>query len=457
MTARVRAAHPAGLLLVIAFLIATLGPVLAGLDHHPAKSIDMDRNHVPVIRGFAAEWPTPDLTDYDSATTPGMHLALAGLTRLLGDSETILQAATCTFGAALVWIAWCFAARPAGPWLAAACTLPLAASPYVLGNAIWVMTDDLALALAAISMGVAIFARPSTAAAATSAVAMTLSVLVRQINVWPTAVAWMATVLGRPSIRRRLPFRDRLDEATTTAPAIVLGLGVIGAFAVLAAFAVLWNGLVPPMFQPGGGGAATHAGGLNVAVTPYTLSLLGVYATPALLVLLPYWREDGAIRRCAILGATIGLAAGLLPDSAPGLEVGRNGGWLWTLAAGMPVVAGRSLPLVAGATLGGLTAGAMLGLARAAGRERAAWLMLGFGVSFLAAYTANAQAFQRYFDPPVLLAIGWGLASACSARTEAGPVAAARLATAALGVAAMQIVFAIATLYLPLVRLATAD
>jgi hypothetical protein len=451
------AAHPAGILLVIAFLVATLGPVLLGLDHFPSKSIDMDRNHVPVIRTFAAEWPSPHLDDYDSATTPGMHLALAALSRITGDSETVLQSATCVFGAGLVWIAWLFASRVAGPWPALACTLPLAASPYVLGNAIWVMTDDLALALAAITMGVAIFTRPTVATSAISGIAMVLSVLVRQINVWPTAVAWLATVLGRPAMRRRLPFRDRTDSDAGITPAIVLGVGVCAAFAVLGSFIARWNGLVPPMFQPGGGGAATHAGGLNVAVTPYTLTLLGVYALPAVIVLLPFWREDASSRHRAVIGASLGLATGLLLESAPGIEVGRNGGWLWTLADRLPVVAGRSTVLVAGATLGGLAAGSMFGLARSAGRERAAWLMLGFGVSFLAAYTANAQAFQRYFDPPVLLAIGWGLATAARARTEAGPIRNGRLGFAAVGVAAMQMVFAVATLYLPLLRHGTVD
>ena len=68
--------------------------------------------------------------------------------------------------------------------------------------------------------------------------------------------------------------------------------------------------------------------------------------------------------------------------------------------------------------------------------------------SFIAAYTANFQAFQRYFDPPVLLALGWGLALAVGARTSAGPLGSSRVAVAALGMAAMQAVFAAATLYL---------
>ena len=445
-----RACLVPGLVLVLGFLFLTVGPVLTGFDHFPSKSIDMDRNHVPVIRSFASEWPSPDLQDYDSATTPGMHLMLAAVERGFGSSETVLQLATCLFGALLVGTAWWFGSRVVGGWVAAACILPLALSPYVLGNAIWVMTDDLALALVAISIGIAIFLRPSPGAASVSGVVMVLSVLVRQINVWPTALALVATILGRPGIRRRLPFRDELDDDGGVLPASILGVGVLAAFGVLAGFAVLWGGLVPPSFQPGGDGAMVHSGGLNLAVTPYVTTLFGVYALPAMVVLLPMWREDPRVLRAGLRGALLGLLIGVVLHSAPGAEAGRVGGWLWTLADRLPVVAGRSTVLLAGATLGGFTAGVFFGMLGSAGRSRAGWLMVGFAASFLAAYTANAQAFQRYFDPPVLLTLGWCLALTVGGVTSGGPLTPARAACAGLGMAAMQAVFAVATLYLRL-------
>ena len=73
-------------------------PVLGGSTTSP-KSIDHDRNHVPVIRTFAEEWPNPDLVDYDSATTPGMHLLMAAVVRF-GDSETMLQVLSVSSGCA---------------------------------------------------------------------------------------------------------------------------------------------------------------------------------------------------------------------------------------------------------------------------------------------------------------------------------------------------------------------
>ena len=83
----------APLVLLLGFLLVTMGPVLVGLDHFPAKSIDQDRNHLPVIRAFADALPEVDLRDYDSATTPGMHLFLAVMVRAGFDDETSLQLA----------------------------------------------------------------------------------------------------------------------------------------------------------------------------------------------------------------------------------------------------------------------------------------------------------------------------------------------------------------------------
>ena len=89
-----RARWVPGVVLMVGFLLLTAGPVIVGFDHYPQKSIDMDHYHLEVIHGFAAEWPNPRLDDYKSATTPGMHLVLAAMVRVLGPSETLLQLAT---------------------------------------------------------------------------------------------------------------------------------------------------------------------------------------------------------------------------------------------------------------------------------------------------------------------------------------------------------------------------
>ena len=78
--------------------------------------------------------------------------------------------------------------------------------------------------------------------------------------------------------------------------------------------------------------------------------------------------------------------------------------------------------------------------------------LVGFGASFRAAYTANAQAFQRYFDPPVLLALGWLLATCHGARTSGGLVSGARISAAGIACGGMQLALAVLTIYLRIGR-----
>lgn len=440
----------APVLLAMLFLAVTMGPVLAGFDRYPNKSVDHDAHHVPVVLAFAEMLPAVDLSDYGSATTPGMHLILAVAVRLFGPSETMLQLCSCFFGLLLLLVAYRFAAKVASPWTAFACTLPLAASPYVLGNAIWVMTDNLSLALVGLSIGTSVFCVATKGAAIRSGVAMVGSVLVRQINIWVSGIALLAFLFQWDPIRRRLPFRDPLDPAAGgSGPAVVFALWTMVAAGIVFGFWLLWGGLVPPAFQVGGEGF-THAGGLNHGVTPAAFTLLGFYAFPATVLLLPYWSHDRSVRRLALVGLVVGLLAGVLFESVVGKEHGRIGGLLWTAANLTPTVLGRSTLIVAGSAFGGATAGILLGLLVAAGRARTAWLLAGFAASFLAAYTVNSFAFQRYFDPPILLALGWCLASLESRRTSGGRIGRGQLRLAAAGVCSMQIVFSVGTVYLML-------
>lgn len=434
-----RTALPA-LVLLAGFLLLTLGPVLSGYDQFDNKSIDMDKSHVPVVRHFARQMPSIDLSDYNSATTPGLHVFLALVTSFFGDSVTLMQVVTCGFGAGLVLLVWWYASRVVAPWVALAVTLPLALNPYVLGNSIWVMTDNLSLVMVSIVIGSSVFLAPTPRRLTVVSLAIVGAILVRQINLWTVAGAMLAVIAGAPGIRGRLPWHDPLDEDWSLDKLLVITIGIIAGVFTLSWFIWMWGGLVPPTY------AEYHAGGINPAVASYCLTMLGVYALPLSLMFCGELFTRPFVRRRTVMGLFIGLAVGLAFNSAPGIEVGRNGGWLWTLADALPVIGGRSSLLVLGSAMGGATAGLMFGLAGHAGRSRAGYLLIFFAISFVAAYTANSQAFQRYFDPPILLLIGWSLAIA---HREADGMD-RRIVMAGLGCAAMQLVFASWTLYRPL-------
>ncbi|MDA9858809.1 hypothetical protein N9D23_11875 [Rubripirellula sp.] len=457
----------APLLLLVIFIAATLGPVLLGFDHFPKKSVDHDHHHIPVVLSFAERLPEVDLSDYASATTPGMHLAMAVFLSATGFSdpratETLLQVCSCFFGVLLVLAAFRYASRISSPWTAFVCVLPVASSPYVLGNAIWVMTDNLSLALIAVTVGTTLFCEANGAFAFRSGVALVCSVFVRQINIWVSGVAMVGYLLQWTPVRRHLTFPDQPQTlGNGFVPMVIFAVATILAAGVIIGFVLLWGGLVPPMFQIGGGGM-THAGGFNYGVTPGVLSLLGVYASPAIVILMPFWIRDGRIVRTMMIGLGIGLLAGLTFESVAGKEYGRISGWLWLFASKAPAVLGRSCLVFAGSIVGGGTAGVLFGLLTTAGRGRTACLLAGFAISFSTAYTVNSWAFQRYFDPTILLAIGWCLASLETStrvrgapesapsglgRADCKPLGLVQVRLAAIGVFAMQAVFAAFTLY----------
>ena len=436
-------------ILLLLFLAATLIPVLIGFDHNrQARIIDHYSYHIPTVMEFAAALPAVDLSDYRSATTPGTHLLLALVVRAFGPSETMLQVCSCFFGVAFLIVAYINAARVASPWTALACVLPLASSPYVLSNAIWVMTDNLSFTLIAITLGSTLFCVAGIPQATRSGLALVCSVFVRQINIWVSGVALLGFLFQWEPVRRRLPFADPLQPSHRgLGPAMIFAVATIAAVAIIASFVSLWGGLVPPKFQVGGNGGATHAGDLNFGLTPGVLSVLAVYASPAILVLLPCWLHNRRVRRTALIGLLLGLLAGLLFESVTGWEHGRSVGWVWGIAGRSPTFFDRNSLIVAGSTVGGCCAGILFGILVAADRARTAWLMAGFTVSFLSAYTVNSHAFQRYFDPLILLAIGWCLASLESRQTELGTIGKKRLRIAATAVFAMQAAHAAFSLY----------
>lgn len=431
----------AGLVAIVGFLVLTLIPVLTGYDQYSNKSYDMDNHHLPVVRSFAEQLPAVDLSDYSSATTPGMHLLLAVITKVFGPSETILQVTTCVFGALLIFIAWWYASTVARPWIALAAVTPLALNPYTLGNAIWVMTDNISLALISITIGSSVFLRPRIKTLVGTSFALLGAILIRQINLWVIAGVWVVTIFSLPALRDRLPWRDELDEGFSAARVFAISIGVFVSIGVLAVFIWMWGGLVPPSFK------GFHSRGINIAVTPYVLTLFAVYAAPMWLIFGQRMFANKQTVRAMGVGALVGLFFGALFESTTGLDVGRMGGWMWLLTGSSPAVADRSLFLVFGSLVGGGLIGALMGMLAEAGRGRAVFLLLLFAASFLAAYTVNSQAFQRYFDGPVLLFAGWCMVLAMRKDENNGGQ---RVLFCSALMALMQLVFCSWTIYRPL-------
>ena len=283
-------------------------------------------------------------------------------------------------------------ARMAGALAGIAGGLLLGCSPYVLSSSVWLTTDNLAsIALVAAFLIAIPIASGSTRsplrAGALTALAAAAAVVVRQILAYAAAFPG-AAIVARAAAERRMP---RLSELALAA------LALVPALALVVFFMRLWGGLVPPTFRE------YHGGGANPATPVYALAVFAVWGLPVFVGMPGYLRE--LISPRILLLALCAAAAACLVPSDYVVHV-RFGGILWTVASKLPAPAERSLVLVPLAALGAAAIGAYLRLwsrsNSVAARAVGAYALLAFA-GMVIAQTANAQCFERYLQPPVVV------------------------------------------------------
>jgi hypothetical protein len=371
----VRAALVAG-----GLCLAILLPlILAGYDHGRGAA-DQRLYHLPTILHFADQLPRPDLRDYQSATTPGYHLALAAVARWISSKPVVLRLAgsLCTLGLVLL-LAGHLGARAGAAW-GVLLTLPLLVSPYVVAAGAWVLPDNAGWLGVLAALLLALSPRRSARWYALTAVVVVLLVLVRQSQIWVLLPVLAGGTLLDDNRRRGL------------VGALLAG---VPAVAVTAAFILHWGGTTPPGFQ--GQYAGAH---------PVCTTMLLMLAGGAGLFFLPLLagRVPTGWVSAAIVGAVIGLLAGVLPETSYSYADGRYSG-VWNIIRHLPVVAQRSPVVILLATLGG----GLLGVWTAAlGRWGTVWLTAWIGLAAATSY--GSPPWQRYFEPLVLML--WALAAA---------------------------------------------
>jgi hypothetical protein len=417
------AAVLAVLALVVAWGLIGLAPLA------PRQAFDQNLFHLKAIERFSAELPAADLRDYESATTPGYHLALAAVHRWLSDDVIDLRLVAAFFTVGLLaWLGRVVGGR-CPPEMALAACLPVLASLYVLSSASALLPDNAAWLGVAVVLGLALHGTPGVLTLAAAGVALALLVLTRQIHLWAAAPLWVSAWLawgslpapsqslglGPANSRSITPTLRRLElwppEGEARSAAVRLGVALLAtlpALLVLAYFVRLWGGLTPPAFQPGSGSPlftkdATAVGGVNPATPAFTLAIIGVCASFFAPLLLSRTRRslDGRAWRAmlvpGVLAAGAALVLAIVPATSYQLPERISG--LWNLVRVTPVYADRSPVIIALATLGGFWAGCWFG----ALPRREGWILAAALAGFIAAHTASALAWQRYLEPGVLI------------------------------------------------------
>jgi hypothetical protein len=367
------------------FLAGVLPLILRG--HAAGRGSDDEQtSHLPTIRTFAAEWPRPDLHDYRSATTPGYHLALAAVDRWVGDDVRLLRLSALVFSIGLLLTLTLWTARRVDPATAVALCLPVAASVYVISSAVWLLPDNAGWWGVLALMLIAWRPRVDWRTWVLGGLVLLALVFFRQVHAWAAGLlviaAWLGSADNGPSDRSRI---RRLTAAV---------LAVLPAVLLLAYFAHLWHGLTPPTYQAG---KQVHVGG-NPAVPAMVLAVTGAWGIFYCGFLFPHRSVLAKRWPLVALGAGLAALVAVAPHTSYDKAAGRWSGF-WNVAQHLPTFADRSPLVIALACLGG----AILAAWAVVLPRRDRWLFLAAWAGFTVAQAANREAWQRYYEPFVLI------------------------------------------------------
>jgi len=375
---------------IVLFVLIGWTIILSGNESGRGASDDL-KFHWVAIQQFADELPSPDLSDYASATTPGYHLLLAPIAKLgVGHTGIQLIASIWTLGLLGV-LAWVLAHRFGKA--AAILILPMLVSMYVLFPGVWLLPDNAGWLGVLLIVLLSLRQHPTWKTHTIAGVLLIVLIWMRQIHIWAGGIIWLSAWLGSvdqtPSIRRL--FSSPIDRTGRTL--IAIGC-TIPAFTMLVWFMMLWGGLVPPTFQ------GMHQGP-NLATPGFILTqlaILSLFFTP---MLWPRLKETWAYHgKWIIAAALVGLILGVVPENSYSYEAGRYGGW-WQLVAKLPTIADRSPIIMLGSMAGAVVFVVWLHLADL--RDR--WMWVGIMVAFTLAQSANHASWQRYHEPMLLIMI----------------------------------------------------
>lgn len=441
---------------VRAFVLATAAAslllaamILAGVSHARSGE-DQNLFHLKVIERFSTEFPAFGLSNYPSATTPGYHILIAAVHRFITADLLLLRLLSTLPTAALfgTLVGMLAARRPTAE--AVCLALPLLACPYILQSGMYLLPDNLAWLLVLVVIAVALAPVQSWRRWAVAGTLLVLLVGVRQIHIWAAAAVWAgawfaAPVIGDlPSARWLSALRNQELPATAdpAAEAELSGAAVLAdvphslrrtglallltlpAFAVLGVFVALWGGLTPAAFRDahqtlgvdGGPTVPTNVVGLSPATPAFMLALLAIYISFCLPLTWPTLRLLLARKWFRIglgLAVTLGALLALVPETTYALRPHplRIGG-LWNAVKFLQdrglTLLGRTSPLIVLMAAAG--AGGVFALLVGAQRQ-ARWVLAATLVGFMAAGSAQALSWQRYFEPLLLIWVALAVAS----------------------------------------------
>ena len=379
--------------LVAMFYLAAVPLILRNGGMSSRAAADQDNFHLPVIQQFICQWPHVDLTDYASATTPGYHLAVAWIGRVVGFKPVVLRLSASLFTAALLGIlGWNVGKRLSFPLGLLVC-LPVACSIYVFSSGAFLLPDNAGWLGVLGVMLVALRPKLDGWTYVLGGLFLLASVFVRQIDLW-LLVPLLTAVFVRAKTQtpnEPPPSAGAPASAVALPPvkALAFSFAILPSILLLLWFRHLWHGtLVPPNQRSLTSGFAPAAPAIIMSITAIVAVFYGG-------LLLPDLKSVSAIVSGAIAGAVLGV----LPVTTYDVADRRFSG-IWNAVLHFPYWMNRSPLIIALSALGGAAVVAWLTVLPR--RER--WIWGSAALAFTLAQLASANPWQRYYEPFILMA-----------------------------------------------------
>jgi len=312
----------AGLLAAVCYIL--LVPLVLKPHVGTYDELDETLGHYPTILGFRQQFPDLDLINYSSATTPLYHGFIAVVSLVVGTDLIALRTINLLFSACCVGILCFCLAKRAGTRRGLLFTLPFMLSPYFVGAAVRISTDNAALLFALLAFVALETEPPEGRRSLRVNLLISILVLIRQNYAWFIA-AYMIWRFRKPK-----DWAAFAKLARTASPVLI-------PISALAMFVWIWGGLTPPSF------AERHVRQTNLDAPVYIISLIALYCA----ILLPWRRDLLQMNRPFVTKSLllIALSVGFLLLHPVSNAYDRNlrGGMLWAVAENLPVFLGTSI------------------------------------------------------------------------------------------------------------------
>jgi hypothetical protein len=375
--------------LALIFLVLVVPLALKSeIDIYDAR--DEESFHYPTIRDFWDDFPSIDLANYRSATTPLYHIILALGARVMGLNVIPLRLFSALFSLGCLLVFYTYLSKRGDRLKAFFFTALLLFSPYFIGPAIRLSTDNAGLLLALLAIYAMEFSAPTTRNFVLTNVLILAAVWVRQIYVWLLG-AYVLFNLRRTEFALEGKTLIRLIWPTL--------IPIVG----LAYFVFLWKGLTPPPF------AGHFSYGLNWDVPVFLVSLVGFYGlffSPWLLQL--YRRKPGLLPFIVLMIFAAGyLLLHPVSNEYPLVDgsIFYRGGALWLIASRLPNFIGSALLFWVLFPLG---LAFLYLMARYLASRREHLIMICFAL-WLTANITNKDTYQKYYEPLLFFFMGYVL------------------------------------------------